>query len=367
MNEKKLALLKLLLVGDIGPARFANLMRTFGSAEAVLSASRLALENVDNIGSKIAHAIKVAEKSDDAIKEVDKARKNNVDIVFYNDERYPAPLKNCPDKPLVLYIKGRLGPKDFSGISIVGSRNITNYGKSTAYEFASYFAKRGITIISGLARGVDSQAHSAALEHEGRTVAVLGNGLLIKYPPENEKLQEQIAQKGVLVSEYPLSQPPDKSSFPRRNRIIAALSRAVLVIEASKTSGALITARYAAEYGQDVFAVPGNIYSRYSEGTNELIQKGAFLALSPQDMARQLNLGIENVELDAKTKAELEALGTKEKLILEVIEKNPSGIALDVIIAKTQIDMGALSQIILDLQLGGFIDSLPGQIFIRKR
>jgi DNA processing protein len=267
MNEKDLSLFKLILAADIGAVRFFRLIDKFEDAESILKASKKDIMSVEGIGPVIADAILNLSKSVEAEKELENAVKNNIQIILYNDRNYPKPLKNLTDKPLVLYIKGSILEQDFDSISIVGSRKISNYGKTVTSEFASYFAKRGITIVSGLARGVDTQSHITALENKSRTIAVLGNGLLVNYPPENAKLQEKIAHCGAIISEFPLASKPDRDTFPRRNRIIAGFSKATLLTEAAIGSGAVITARFCAEYGKDVFAVPGNIYSTVSKGT----------------------------------------------------------------------------------------------------
>lgn len=367
MNKKQLALFKLSLIHEIGYIRLSKLMEIFGDPETILSASISDLTNIENIGPKSAQAINETAKSDFALREIEKAQKNNIDIVLYNDEKYPIALRDYPDKPLVLYIKGNIIEKDFDSLSIVGSRAISNYGKIVTREFASFFSKRGITIISGLARGVDSLAHTAAIENKSRTIAVLGNGLLIKYPPENAALQNKISDNGAVISEYALTQPPSKITFPRRNRIISGLSRAVLITEAAQSSGALISARYAAEYGKEVFAVPGNIYSKYSQGTNFLIQMGAHPALCPQDIAESLWLNLIAKKSDDENKESSLTLEPNEKQILKIIEESLEGITIEIIVEKTQMDISALSQILLNLELNDFIAALPGNIYIRKK
>ncbi|MCL2335527.1 MAG: DNA-processing protein DprA, partial [Endomicrobia bacterium] len=275
MNEENLSLLKLFLSDDLGPVRCFRLLSVFKSAKAVLAAKKSDLTAVEGISEKTADNIKNALESDKAEKELELAAANKVDILLFNDDRYPDSLRDFGDRPPVLYVKGTLKERDAASISIVGSRQATNYGKSVTAEFAGWFAQRGITIVSGLARGVDTEAHVTALKEKGRTIAVLGNGVLVTYPPENTVLQTKIPESGALVSEFPLLRQPDKTTFPRRNRIIAMLSKATLVTEASQSSGALITAKMCAEYGKDVFAVPGSIYSIFSKGANSLIKQGA--------------------------------------------------------------------------------------------
>ena len=366
MKKDNLATFKLSITQDIGYIRFFNLIKAFGSAQDVFLAGIKDLINVEGIGEKTAKAIISMGKSDLAYEEIEKAKAHKINIVLYDDDRYPASLRDCADKPLVLYIKGSLGPKDDECISIVGSRNMTSYGKSLTAEFAGYFARMGITIVSGLARGVDTQSHIAALENNTRTIAVLGNGLLVNYPPENASLQAKIAQKGAIISEYPLDMAPNKSTFPRRNRIISGLSKAVLITEAAINSGALISARYAAEYGRDVFAVPGNIYSRMSEGSNFLIQNGAYPVLSPKDMHKHMSFaGFKNAPSPQERKKP--KLSDIERKILSIIESSQTGITLDMIVYKMKCDIADISPIILNLELNDLIESLPGQAFMVKR
>ena len=362
MNEKDLSLFKLLLAADIGTVRFFRLLERFGDTESILKASKRDIVSVDGIGPTIADAVLNSSNSNKAEKEFETAIKNNIKIVFYNNSDYPKPLKELVDKPLVLYIKGSILEKDFDSISIVGSRRISNYGKTVTSEFASYFAKKGITIISGLARGVDSQAHIEALENKSRTVAVLGNGLLTNYPPENARLQEKISQYGAVISEFPLHKQPDRGTFPRRNRIIAGFSRTTLITEAALGSGALITARFCAEYGKDVFAIPGNIYSSVSKGTNELIQSGAFIALSPHDMADQL--GWIPKDKTAKT-TKLPVLDKLESEVLTLIENDSMGLPPDLIAQKLNIGISEMAAVLLKLEINGLIKTTPGQIYVR--
>jgi len=363
MNGKSLSLLKLLSATDIGAVRFFRLLDKFGDVESILKAPKKELILVDGIGPVIAESICNSSKSIEAEQEFETALKNDIKIVFYNDSDYPNPLRNLIDKPLILYIKGSILKEDFDSISIVGTRKISNYGKTVTSEFASYFAKKGITVVSGLARGVDTHAHVAALENKSRTIAVLGNGLLINYPPENKKLQEKISQEGAIISEFPLSKKPDRMSFPRRNRIIAGFSRLTLITEAGLGSGAIITARFCAEYGKDVFAVPGSIYSNASKGANELIQNGAFAALNPNDITDHF----EWIPKDktAKTADKLPPLNKLESKILSLIENDGDGMPLDLIAQKLNISIPEIASAILKLEINKFIKTAPGQIYIR--
>jgi DNA processing protein len=366
MNKDNFAAFKLSITDDIGYIRFFNLIQAFGSAQDVFLAQINDLINVEGIGEKTAKAIINMGKSELPYQEIEKAKAHKIEIVLYNDDKYPPSLRDCADKPLVLYIKGSLTAQDDESISIVGSRHMTSYGKALTDDFAGYFARMGITIVSGLARGVDTQSHIAALENNARTIAVLGNGLLVNYPPENAALQAKIAKNGALISEYLLEMAPNKNTFPRRNRIISGLSKAVLVTEAALKSGALISARYAAEYGRDVFAVPGNIYSRMSQGANFLIQNGAYPVLGPQDMLKHLSFtGFKNLPSpQQKQKLKLNPI---EQKVLSIIESSQTGITLDMIVYKMNSDIANIAPIILTLELNDLIESLPGQAFMIKR
>ncbi|MCA6072002.1 MAG: DNA-processing protein DprA [Endomicrobium sp.] len=363
MNKDNLRLFGLLLSADIGAIRFFRLLEKFGNTESILKADKKDLMSVEDIGPTVAKAILDSSKSDKAEKELELAAKNNVKIVLYNDDMYPKSLMYFPDKPLILYIKGDILEKDFNSISIVGSRKISNYGKTVTADFASYFAKRNITIVSGLARGVDTLAHVTALENKSRTVAILGNGLLVNYPPENAKLQEIIAQNGAVISEFPLKQKPNRGTFPRRNRIIASFSKTTLLTEAAMGSGAVITAKYCADYGKDVFVVPGNIYSNMSKGANNLIQNGAFIALSPQNMAEHLDWLPKDKIAMTNTLPKLDKL---ELEVLNLIESDSAGLPPDIIAQKLNMDISEISIVIFNLEISGLIKTTPGQIYIRK-
>jgi DNA processing protein len=362
MNEKDLCLFKLILAADVGTLRFCALLEKFGNAESVLKASKRDLMSVEGIGTVIAEGILDSSNSGKAETELEIAQKNNIEIALYNSHSYPKSLIDFTDKPLALYIKGNILEKDFDSISIVGSRKASNYGKTVTSEFAAYFAKKGITIISGLARGIDTISHVTALKNKSRTIAVLGNGLLVNYPPENAKLQEMISQNGAVISEFPLNRQPDKWAFPRRNRIIAGFSKATLLTEAAFESGACITARICADYGKDVFSVPGNIYSNLSKGTNKLIQNGAFIALSPQDMAESLGwLPKDGFEINNNSLN----LSKLEISVLNLIESECDGLPLDLIAHKLNISISDMATALLNLEMNGLIKATPGQTYIR--
>ena len=283
-TDEQRSIIALNLIPHLGYGQYQKLVAHFGSAKSALEAPERDIFSVEGITPKAAGEISRARKNLDLEKETAEAERAGARIITCADEDYPEPLKNIGDYPPVIYILGSLKNQDFSSIAIVGTRTPTNYGLSVARNFARAFAESRITCVSGLARGIDSEVHKTCVEEHGRTVAVLGNGLNCHYPPENRKIERQIAENGALVSEFPMGASPDKANFPRRNRIIAALSLATVVVEAGEKSGSLITARFALEQGKEVFAVPGPIFSKTSKGSNGLLKSGALLAESADDI-----------------------------------------------------------------------------------
>ncbi len=341
----------------------------FGDASNVLTADIKEIQSVASVSNKVAKTIKELSNLEVANKEFLLAQKNNIKILTYLDEDYPYQLKNIYDFPPVIYVKGNFNKNDNLSVSVVGSRKPTNYGAIVTEKFCKYFAQNSITTISGLASGIDTQAHSSTLKNSGKTIAVLGNGLLEYYPAGNRKLQDEIAEKGVLISEFSLKRRPLPVNFPRRNRIVAALSLATIVIEAAEKSGSLITAELACEYGKDVFAVPGPIFSKYSQGPNNLIKQGAFVALKPEDVVEQiplLNNLVKKNEENKKQEIEknLPLISQSSINILKMIQSSAVGMSLDEISLKSNVKVSEVSTILLELELNGLIKAMPGQIYI---
>jgi DNA processing protein len=276
------------MLSDIGPISARRLLSVFGTPEKIFDARINELLEIENIGRNRATSIRQFSSWKDVEQQVKLIEQRGITAVSLESPSYPELLRQIDDAPLILYIKGSLIPQDRYAIAVVGSRKLTDYGASVADRIAEDLSSAGFTIVSGMARGVDSRAHNAALRAGGRTIAVLGSGVDVPYPPENKTLMERIAGSGTVISEFPPGTQPDKENFPKRNRIISGLSLGVLVAEATSDSGALITARYAADQGREVFAVPGNISSAHSEGTNELIRRGAILVRHANDIVEDL-------------------------------------------------------------------------------
>ncbi len=279
----------LTLVPGIGPARFRRLVESLGSPEAAWKArpAQLAQAGLDR---RTIESLAATRPRVDLEREMEKLRRLGVRVLTLEEDEYPHRLRNIADPPPVLYLKGDLRPEDELAVALVGTRRPTVYGRQAAELFARGLAENGVTVVSGLAKGIDTFAHRAVLDARGRTLAVLGSGLDIIYPSENRRLAAEVAERGALISEFPLGTQPDAINFPRRNRIISGLSAACLVVEAGETSGALITAEFALEQGRNVLAVPGNIFSPASKGANRLISDGARPACELGDLLEELNL-----------------------------------------------------------------------------
>ena len=375
MTEQE-ALIALNLIPDIGSARLKNLLEAFGSAPKIFLNSEKTLKSVDKIGDKIARAI-TSFSFENLKKELVAAKKLKVRIITLKDDEYPENLNAIYDPPLCLYVKGALLASDKLALAVVGSRRASFYGLSCAQKFSYALANFGITIVSGLARGVDTQAHKGALKAKGRTVAVLGSGLNCVYPPENRKLADEIAASGAVVSEFPLNTEPLARNFPRRNRVISGLSLGTIVVEAAKNSGALITADFALEQGRDVFAIPGKVDSATSVGTNQLIKQGAKLVDSVEDILEELKTKLkECIAIDEKNKAiEPKAVSEKkgttapfefseeEKIIYNYLSDTPRHV--DEIIEGTRLSSNRIMSILLKLEMGKIITQLPGKMYVR--
>ena len=355
------SLLRLYSIPGIGAARMRNLLSTFSSPDEVLQAPIQKLLQIQGIDKKIATNIKNGINQDFINKQLEQLKKKNIDILSYWDKNYPEILKKIYDPPAFLFIKGSILPQDDLSLGIVGSRVPSHYGKSVTEQFSKELADLKFTIISGMARGIDSVAHKSALKSGGRTIAVLGSGIDNVYPPENNKLLEQIAENGAVISEYPLGTYPDGGNFPRRNRIISGLSLGVLITEAGAKSGALITAFQALEQNREVFAVPGPINSGKSAGSNQLIKEGAKLVQGVQDIIRELENQIEfRIKAPVKKQPNLKGL---DKVIFDLLQDEPQHV--DNLAMNAKKSVPEVLTVLLTLELMGIVKQLSGKMFVQ--
>ncbi len=280
--------LRLALVSGVGPRIRQALLDRFGTAKAVFQATQSALRETSGVGAKLASAISAAPDEINVQQLIAECESSGTQIITQHDDGYPRPLQEIHDPPGVLFVRGELQPPDALAIAIVGTRHATRYGLEQAERLAAGLARAGLTIVSGLARGIDGAAHRGALEAGGRTIAVLASGVRNIYPPEHAGLAEEISQQGAVISESPPKAAPRSGVFPQRNRVISGMSLGVLVIEAASRSGALITARHAMEQGRDVFALPGRVDNRVARGCHALLRDGARLVESPDDILEEL-------------------------------------------------------------------------------
>lgn len=359
-------LMQINLTKGIGSVTYKRLLERFGSNRAILSASKEDLEKVSGIGPKLAQNIMNASNNNDIKNELNNAEKNNIKIVPYYSNEYPSNLKAIYDPPLVLYIRGNIIENDIMAIAIVGSRACTYYGKVQAEKISRSLAQIGFTIISGMARGIDSAAHDCALKAGGRTIAVLGCGLSRIYPKDNQELADKIVENGAVISELPLSTPPDNRNFPPRNRIISGLSLGVVIVEAALRSGSLITAQWALDQGKEVFAVPGPIDSAHSKGSHKLIKEGAKLVEGTDDIIEELGPLSESLKtrngIEVKDPRSLRLNGQEAK-IFSVLSNFPLGI--DDIIKATNLPPSVVASTLMILEIKKAVKQLSGKRFVK--
>ena len=366
MNNRE-ALVALNMLPKIGPVRVRRMLERFQSAEKILSADTRSLMGVDGIGQETAEIIRNWENRIDLSKELDEVKQRGLKLVTKDDEGYPGNLRQSYDPPLVLYVWGGLKEKDRHALAIVGSRKTSIYGTQTARQFAFQLASGGMTVISGLARGIDTHAHEGAIAaQDGRTVAVIGSGLGQIYPPENMALAEKIADgRGAVVSEFPLNTSPSKKTFPMRNRIVASWSQAVLVVECPEWSGARITANLAVEMGKTVYAVPGQIDRPTSAGCNAMIREGAILVTGGHDILDDMStLPLQSLPAAESAPAFQPEISANEKAICEALET--ADLLLDELIVATQLPLPEVNANLLKLELIGRVQRLPGNRFTSK-
>ncbi|MDP2921734.1 MAG: DNA-processing protein DprA [Candidatus Omnitrophota bacterium] len=364
MNDTE-RLIALNMVEDIGSVRTRALLRDFGSFEKVFKADAGEISGVKEIGPIIGARVPQAIKDIDLKKEMSLIKKYGVKVITFLDEDYPENLKNIYDPPVVLYVKGEILPEDNTAIAIVGSRLASFYGLQTAERLGFELASHGVTVVSGLARGIDSASHKGALKAKARTIAILGSGLANIYPEENRALAGKISASGAVISEFPMETIPDRGNFPKRNRIISGLSLGVVCVEAAERSGALITCDCALEQGRDVFAVPGKVDSNTSKGTNKLIKQGAKLAQGVEDILEELNLSnFASCHLgNLRSWTEDTKLDKNESLVYTLLSSDP--IHIDDICRESGMELGRISGMLLSLEIKKFAKQLPGKNFVK--
>lgn len=366
MNAKLAALLTLNALPKIGPVTIRRLIAHFGSAAEALAAAKNNRSSLNFISSEKAEIITNHKHYFSAHKELAACEKDGITIITADDPAWPPSLSRSADSPVLLYVKGDLSPTDQNAIAIVGSRRTTHYGRSITQQFSSELSQSGWTVISGLARGIDTEAHRSVVAAKGRTIAVLGSGLHRLYPQENRELAEEISNgHGAIISEFPLQQPPDKQTFPQRNRIVAYWANATLVTECPSRSGSLITASFAADAGKTVLAVPGPVDRTTSAGCNELIRDGAILVQSTADILQELQdhqlplLPPSSQTSSAPSQRPLPQLTKEEDQILQSLRETPG--TIDQIAEATQIPVQTISTTLLSLELKHAARQMAGQ------
>lgn len=361
------ALVALNLAGGIGSVKLRRLIEAFGSPENIFDAGCARLEKVEGIGAVSAAALAGFDPRRVA-RELKCAAERGVRIVTFEDAYYPALLKTIYDPPPVLYVRGALDERDAKAIAVVGSRSASLYGLAQSRKLAGRLSELGFTIVSGMARGIDTQAHKGALAAGGRTIAVIGSGFNRMYPPENRQLAEEIARQGCVISEFPMDAEPLRQHFPQRNRVISGLALGVLVVEARRNSGALITADFALEQGRDVFAVPGPVDRPASAGTHDLIRQGAALVCCAEDIVEEMAyLPPSSAACAVAASAPRQGScggGNDEKLLYGIIADGD--VSLDDLVRESGFGVCRLSGLLLKMQLMRLIRRLPGNRFSRN-
>ena len=349
------------LIKGIGAVRMQALIQHFGDLELAWKAAPIDLARA-GLGLKVIERIVQARQNVDLEKLWVKIEAQGIKILTWEDETYPQRLKEIEQPPPVLYIRGDYLPDDLFAVAIVGTRRVTPYGRQITEELAAFLPANGITVISGLARGVDAIAHQTTLKAGGRTIGVLGSGVDKIYPPEHRGLAEKMLESGAIISDYAPGTPPEASNFPPRNRIISGLSLAVVVIEAGETSGALITAEFAAEQGREVFAVPGSILAPQSKGTNKLIQNGALPLLSVHDLMQALDLSHVGEKKEARKIIPADAT---EARLMNVLGEEP--LHVDEIRNQTELPIEKVSATLALMELKGMVRQVGGMNYVAVR
>jgi DNA processing protein len=359
------ACIALNMLPTVGPVRLRKLLEVFHEPQQVLAAKRDQLRKVEGIGHDVADQISSWESIVDLAAELKRIREFGAAVITQESPSYPKPLREIHAPPIVLYVWGELQDRDHHAIGIIGARRTTHYGMESAKKLAYQIAYAGLTVISGLARGIDSAAHQGALAAKGRTIAVIGSGLSKLYPPENQALADKIRNgNGAIVSEFSMEIEPDRQTFPMRNRIISGWSHGVLVVEAGLNSGALITASQALEQGRSVYAVPGHINAPSAMGSNRLIQQGAKLVMSASDILDDLQILLPETKPSPEAAARpVPPLSDDERRVFDAIDSSETPI--DRIAAKSDLPSATVSSTLLRLELKHLVKQLPGKYFVK--
>src|SRR6202795_2619826 len=359
------ACIALNMLPTMGPVRLRKLLEVFETPDRVLAARRDALRAVEGIGNDVADQIVQWENIVDLPEELERIRQFGANVITAASPLYPRQLREIHAPPIVLYVWGELTERDQHAIAVIGSRRTTHYGMESAKKLSYQLAYAGLTVISGLARGIDTAAHQGALAAKGRTIAVIGSGLTKLYPPENAALADKIRSgHGAVISEFSMAVEPDRQTFPMRNRIISGWSHGILVVEAGIKSGALITASQAIEQGRSGYAVPGHINAPTAHGSNRLIQQGAKLVMDASDILDDLQILLpEKEKIPITTGRALPELSANERRVYDAI--NPTETPIDQIASKCDLPSATVSSTLLALELKRLVKQLPGKYFVR--
>jgi len=364
LSENRVEWLSLHLVSGLGNMAFKKLLERFGDPAEVFRAAPRDLAQVEGLRKQVAQGIAERRFSQDPQTVLRDLENLGARLVVFSDPTYPEPLREIHDPPMVVYAKGLDIPGKTTFVAVVGSRNSTPYGVKTAENLAQGLARRGLGIVSGLARGIDSAAHWGCIEGRGFSVGVLGTGIDSVYPASNKKLFEVMTEKGAVITEFPLKTPPEPKNFPIRNRLISALSRGVIGVEATMKSGSLITASMALEQGREVFAVPGSVHSFKSKGCHFLIKQGAKLVENADDVLDELGLNYAyGAKKDSYTEPPLPPLEDNEKRVYDLLGDYP--VHIDDIAREGNMEPGTASAVLMRMELKGIVRQLPGKLFVR--
>lgn len=367
MDQNRLSLLALHFISGLGDYTIRQLISYCGSAEKVFQTPKGKLLKIPGIGDVTAEAIRKGKPFELAEKEIRKAEKEDVQLLFFMDKAYPSRLKQINDAPSLIYVKGNVNFESQKMVAIVGTRKATPYGKQCVEELIDGLIPHHATIVSGLAYGIDIHAHKHSVKVKLPTLGVMGSGMDVIYPASHKDTAKKMFELGGLITEHPFGTRPEGHNFPARNRIVAALSDAVVIVEAAATGGALITAEIANSYNKDVFAFPGNIGQGTSEGCNNLIKSNkAFLITSVKDLEYLMNWDPSQPQENPKSIRDLSQFDPMERLVIETLSQNKNQLMIDEISWRTGMNVSQLASILLTLEFKGFILPLPGKVYKLK-